>query len=399
MTRRSLAILAVWATASVALSLTTIPPRGNWGLFDGGVDLDVYRKGAWHVVSGLPLYDLPVDKELYYTYTPFSALLFIPLDWLPVEPDRHYVLAANVAVLTAIVVQCLRLVGHVVDRRLVGISLLVALGCVFLEPVRTTLFFGQINLVLMLLVLCDVAAPTRSGIAGVGAGLGAGIKLTPSFFVLYYLALRRWRMAAVAATTLAATIALGFVLLPQDSRNYWGGTFLHSDRIGDELRNPSNQSLRGTMARLAGEQPPTWLWPVLAVAVTVVGLGVALSLHRSGDRLLSVTLVGLTAAVVSPFSWTHHWVWVVPLVVWVVHRALAAWPWWLAVAGLFTLLGAWPYWIRGDRDPRIGVYLFPFTEAPDRLLTNLYVWLYVLLLTAAGVVAVGNARAARVNAS
>lgn len=372
------AILALLATASVVLALTTIGPRANWGLFDGGVDLDVYRKGAWHVLQGLPLYDGPVDKVLFYTYTPFSAVLFTPLELLPAEPDRHYVLAANILVMTAVVVQSWRLLGYRVDRRLVGISLLLALGCVFLEPVRSTLFFGQLNLILMLLVLCS----------GIGTGLAAGIKLTPLFFVAYFLVLRQWRVAATAVVAFAATVALGWVLLPQDSRKYWGGTFIRSDRIGDDLAHPSNQSLRGSLARLVGDTPSVWWWLLLAGVVAVAGLLVARRLYRIGERLLSVTIVGLTAAVVSPFSWTHHWVWVVPLVVWLVHRASTRWPWWLLVAGLFVVLGAWPHWVRNDPDPRIGFTVFPPTYVPEFVLTNLYLWLYAGLLIAAALMSV-----------
>lgn len=390
----ALALLALGATVSVWLTLNTIAPQANWGLFNGGVDLDVYRKGAWHVLSGLPLYDVPVDGKLFYTYTPFSAILFIPLDTLPAEPDRHFLLAANIAVLTAVVVQSWRLLGYRVDRRLVGTSLLLALGCVFLEPVRTTLFFGQINLILLLLVLCDVAG-MRSRLAGVGTGVAAGIKLTPIYFVLYYVALRRWRVATVAVASFVGTVVVGWVVLPEDSRKYWGGVFLRSDRIGNELLNPSNQSLRGSMARFSGEHPAAWSWLLLAGLVAAASLWVAVALHRAGERLLSVTVVGLTAAVVSPFSWTHHWVWVVPLMVWLVNRALARWPWWLVAAGLFAGVGAWPYWFRHGSSPRIGLHLFPDTFVPYVVLTNLYLWGYAVLLVCAGVLAVRMRRRGR----
>ncbi len=383
------ALLVVWATVSVVLALTTIGPRANWGLLAGGVDLDVYRKGAGHFMSGLPLYDFPVGKTLYYTYTPFSAVLFVPLDLLPAEPDRHYLLAANIAVLTAVVVQCWRLLGYQVDRRLAGISLLVALGCVFLEPVRTTLFFGQINLILMLLVLCDVQSINRSRFAGLGTGVAAGIKLTPAYFVLYYLAMRQWRVATVAVAGLASTIAVGFFLLPEDSRKYWSGTFIRTDRIGNKLEQPSNQSLHGVIARLTGDpHPSTWLWLGLAGLVAVVSMWVAVRLYTAGERLLSVTIVGLTAAAVSPFSWTHHWVWVVPLMVWLVHRALTWWPWWLVPAALFVMLGAWPHWLQRNPAPRIGFYMFPHTYVPEFVLVNMYIWLYAVLLVGAGVLAV-----------
>lgn len=382
MRRSALGVLVAWASLSVVLALTTVGPTANWGLFDGGGDLDVYRKGSWHVLSGLPLYDFPVDKKLFYTYTPFSAVVFTPLELLPAEPDRHFWLALNLVVLTAVVVQSWRLLGYRVDRRLVGVSVLVALGCVFLEPVRTTLFFGQINLILMLLILCDAVGAGRSGsrFAGIGTGLAAGIKLTPLYFVAYFLTLRQRRVAVTAVATFAATVVVGLVLLPRDSLTYWTGTFLRSERIGDRLAHPSNQSLRGMLARISDGEPPIWLWLALAVPVAVASLALAVWLYRTGERLLSVTVVGLSSAVVSPFSWSHHWVWVVPLFVWLVHRALASWRWWLAPAALFVVLGSWPFWFRNLPDPRIGFYLFPYTYVPEVLLRNAYVWLFAVLL-------------------
>ncbi|MGQ9347167.1 glycosyltransferase 87 family protein [Mycolicibacterium gilvum] len=385
LSRPALGVLAGWASLSVVLALTTVGPTANWGLLDGGGDLDVYRRGAWHVLSGLPLYDFPVDKKLFYTYTPFSALVFAPLELLPAEPDRHIWLALNLAVLIAVVVQSWRLLGYRVDRALVGVSVLMALGCVFVEPVRTTLFFGQINLILMLLILSDTVGATRSRLAGIGTGLAAGIKLTPLYFVLYFLTLRQRRVAVTAVAVFAATVVVGLILLPRDSLTYWAGTFLRSERIGDRLGHPSNQSLRGMLARLLDDEPPVWLWLALAVLIGVASLTLAVWLHRTGERLLSVTVVGLSSAVVSPFSWTHHWVWVVPLMVWFVHRALTCWRWWLAPAALFVALGAWPFWFRNLADPRIGFYLFPYTHVPEVLLRNAYLWLFAVLLIWLGV--------------
>lgn len=385
--RSALGILIAWAALSVLLALTTVGPTANWGLFDGGGDLDVYRRGAWHVLSGLPLYDFPVDKKLFYTYTPFSTVVFAPLELLPAEPDRHFWLVLNLVVLTAVVVQSWRLLGYRVDRRLVGVSVLIALGCVFVEPVRTTLFFGQINLILMLLILSDTVGAARSRLAGIGTGLAAGIKLTPLYFVLHFVTLRQWRVAATAAAAFSATIVVGLVLLPRDSLTYWTGTFLRSERIGDRLAHPSNQSLRGMLARIADGEPPVWLWLALAVPIAVMSLAVAVWLYRTGERLLSVTVVGLSSAVVSPFSWTHHWVWVVPLIVWLVHRAYASARWWLAPAALFVILGSWPYWFRNLPDPRIGFYLFPHTHVPEVLLRNAYVWLFAVLLVWLGTLA------------
>lgn len=180
----------------------------------------------------------------------------------------------------------------------------------------------------------------------------------------------------MAVATIAATVGMGWLVLPSDSRQYWTGTFYNSARIGDDLLHPTNQSLRGAMARLAGghvtsaiapvigKAPPMWLWLLAAGCVVALGMVIAALLYRGGERLLAVTITGLTSAMVSPFAWTHHWVWFVPLVVYVVHRALCSKGWWLCAVTLFVALGSWPYRFPVDTEPRIGLYMFPIPGCP-----------------------------------
>ena len=147
----------------------------------------------------------------------------------------------------------------------------------WLEPVAMTLFFGQINLVLLALVVGDLALPDRIKGKGIGIGLAAGIKLTPLIFIPYLLFTRRVKAAAVSALTFAVTVGLGFALLPRASAVFWG----------DQVLRPSNhfhldnQSLNGVILRLTHAGPdahPYWL-----VAAIVVGIaGLATSIVASG---------------------------------------------------------------------------------------------------------------------
>ncbi|WP_114721734.1 glycosyltransferase 87 family protein [Rhodococcus sp. AG1013] len=384
--RGHLAVLVLWAIASVVLVFTTVRPwMPTIGIFAGGADLDVYRDGARHVMEDLPLYTEPVIHGLLYTYTPFSTLMFIPFGLLPGGIDKYIWMGANLVLLVAIVALCWRMLGYRITPYLVGVSALLAVACTFLEPVRTTLFYGQINLVLMALVLWDVSRGENSKLKGVGVGIAAGIKLTPAYFVLYYLVLRQWRAAAVAVGTIAATIGVSWLVLPNDSWQYWTKTFFESTRIAQD-EHPSNQSLRGVIAHLTGKPAPTVLWVVLAAIVVVVSMWIVLRLHRGGEHLLAVTVAGLSAAAVSPFSWSHHWVWFVPLLVYIVHRALTNWWWWLAALVIAVATGAWPY--RWDEYVVVvGLFLFPPWWTVADVLMNIYILLYVGVLIGAGIVA------------
>ncbi|TQC50861.1 DUF2029 domain-containing protein [Rhodococcus sp. WS4] len=375
--------LAVCATVTVVLVLGTVDPwTPKIGLFAGGADLHVYRDGGWRVLHGMPLYSGPVVLGLLYTYTPFSALAFVPLERIPGAYVDGLWMAFNLGVLAGCILLCWRILGYRITPYLVLVTLLTTVTCTFVEPVRTTLFYGQINLVLMLWVLWDFSRPERSMLRGVGIGLGAGIKLTPAYFVIPLLALRQWRAAAVAASVFAGTVALAWVVVPSDSRRYWTSTFFDSTRIADDA-HPSNQSLRGVLARLTDGQAPLWLWLVLAGAVTIVSLVVSARLYDKGERLLSVVLGGLTAAVVSPYSWSHHWVWLAPLLVYFMHRAVSeSGRWWFACAALFATTAAWPYWWSPDFAV-VGLFLFPPSWPVAFLLQNIYVLVYVPVLASA----------------
>ncbi|HTQ19382.1 glycosyltransferase 87 family protein [Mycobacterium sp.] len=389
----TLVILLVAAAASIVLLTTLVTPQErDIGLLVGGWDFHVYRGGGRYVLNDLPLYTKPLDccTPLLYTYTPFSALVFVPFVWLPDDADQHIWLAINVVLLIACVMLCFRILGYRITPYLAGISALLAIACGFLEPVRTTLFYGQINLLLMLMVLWDASRPEGSRLKGIGIGLAAGIKITPAYFVLYYLLLRQWRAAGVAVATLAATIGLGWLVLPRDSWQYWGGKFLDSSRISNWVFDPANQSLRGAIARLTKEMPATWLWVLADACLVAISMWIAVRLYRHGEPLLAVSVAGLSATAASPFTWTHHWVWLVPMTVYLMHRAVAnAW-WWVAVVPLFAVMGSWSVLLPNDHQQRIGLYLFQRTGVPWQVLLNLHLAVYAALLIIAGLIASGR---------
>jgi alpha-1,2-mannosyltransferase len=288
------------------------------------VDLEVYRFGGSVLLDdGARLYaENEPASDLPFTYPPFAAALFVPFVAVP--------LPVLVAAWSA---ACVLALGLVLDRVLppawapAAVAALTAAALV-VEPVRATLMFGQVNLLLLALLVPDLLRPDRR-YAGVLTGVAAGIKLTPLLFVVFLLLVRRPTAAARAVGAFAATVALGFVVAPGASTAFWSEVVWDARRPGD-VGYASNQSVRGAMTRLAGEQP-TLVWFLVAGAVTLGMLLVAARAHRRGHRLLGVSLAGLAMLVASPISWNHHWVWAVPLAValWPLARGVAVA--WLAV--------------------------------------------------------------------
>jgi alpha-1,2-mannosyltransferase len=171
--------------------------------------------------------------------------------------------------------------------------------------------YGQINLLIALLIVGDLSRRDAAKSKGALIGLAAGLKLTPLIFVPYLLFSRRRRPAIVALGTFAATAAVGYAALPGDTRRFWGGAlFLDSRRVGGCCL-PANQSLRGAILRLDPSIGSGWLLGV-AVVVGVVGLFLAVLASRRGDEAMGFSLCATAGLLASPVSWSHHWTLAVP---------------------------------------------------------------------------------------
>ncbi|MGV9884679.1 glycosyltransferase 87 family protein [Streptomyces sp. NPDC003006] len=284
------------------------------------VDLEVYRAGGEAALSGRHLYDEPVWHDFRFTYPPFAALVFTPLSLLSAETARILVVLLNTCLLVFIVARSWRSLGPARPPFLAPAVITVAGASFALESVHSNFIDGQINLLLVALVLADLTGRPEHPARGVGVGLAAALKLTPLIFVAYLLLTRKYRQAAVASACAAATVLVSFLLVPASAADYWlRGMFADLSRIHVDPMSRHNQSLRGLLLKNGVPATPAlWLWLVLGAMIGVVALILAARAARRGELLLGAALCGLCAAAVSPWSWGHHWVWLVPLGVYLV---------------------------------------------------------------------------------
>lgn len=347
---------AAWAVLGCVVSFAGLW-TAQWAAHVSIVDVMVYRAAGWSVRTGGDLYAMRFGRaNLPMTYPPFAGLLFVPLTLIGPGVMRAAVTAGNLLLTVAVAALSLRLAGR--PQRLVLVAPVAALS-VWSEPVWATIRYGQINLLLAALVLWDLTRRTDNRWAGVGIGIAAAIKLTPALFVVFLAAAAPTgagrgaaclRRALVAAGTFTASAVLAALALPAASLRYWTDVVFSTDRPGFG-ENVANQSLRGIAARLQHTGDPGALWWTAAAAVAVLGLAIAVAAAGAGDRLPSgAAWAGLacavTALLVSPVSWTHHWVWVVPMVVLLasetVRRRDRAWAaGTLAVTAVFTTYEVW----------------------------------------------------------
>lgn len=291
-------------------------------------DLKIYMSAMRWWAAGNPLYDYAqpdrVQGELYFTYPPFAALLLRPFAGLPVGAT---IAIFTVVTVVAVAVTTWWLVVPVADRHTIArwFAVGLAVPLVFAtESVRETITFGQINMLLVLLILADLlfAVPRNSRWAGVGIGLATALKLFPGIFIVYLIATRRWRAAAVAAATAAVATLLSAAVAPTDSWRFWTHELWSTGRVG-RTDYTGNQSLYGLLSRFSvPELPDRLFWLVLVALTAAYGLWRAARAARAGDLVAGLTLTGLVGALASPISWTHHVYWFIPAVLVLVDAGL-----------------------------------------------------------------------------
>jgi alpha-1,2-mannosyltransferase len=315
--------IAVAAIAPIVVHGLTNPPDQRM------VDLDVYRTSGWMVLRGSPIYDFLTQPPqlLPFTYPPFAAVLAVPLTLLS-WPLAQWVWVIMVYAALTITVRyafrdLIRRTGRwwpITTGALVGAT-------AHLMPVSDQIRFGQVDLFLVALCVADCVTPSPRWPRGLLIGLATAIKLVPGVFLVYLLISGR-RQAAGNAFLTAAAVTLGtFVLLPQDSIDFWFSALFDNGRVGAN-NGTTNQAIKGMLLRLYWPDAVTSLvWVALVALIAFYGFRLARRASLLGDsitvsmgperteaysaELTGVAITGLLAVLISPVAWIHHLSWMV----------------------------------------------------------------------------------------
>ena len=382
---------------------------------DFPIDMVVYREGVKAFLEHRSVYSEPMlagDIELPFIYPPFGALVMVPLTAFDgIDHD----MAGDIMVIFSdlLVLVCLYFVFKAVLKKpdfLLPITTITWAIVLRFEPVDLNNGFAQINIVVMTLVILDLVPRKRLLPQGVLIGLAAAIKITPLAMLLYFLVRKEWKqiatafLSAVAATLLAAAFRWdAFVeffsskLLDMGS----GGDF------GVATEYQSNSSIKGAIQRMyssteamdANGLTINLAW--LAASLVVIAFAAWL-IKRLGEEHLLVDaqlVTALTLLLISPVSWSHHWVWLTLIIPVFVFRARTWLPSGWAAGSLLTVLIAWgamlltvpPKWWWGDQ---VDVHAM---ERYQKFWVDDFVWLTLLsvALYAAALYAARRNRSAR----
>ena len=308
-------------SVAARLAWTYLTPTGA-----NFVDLHVYLGGAAAIDHPGTLYsyvyaDQTPDFPLPFTYPPFAAVIFYPLHLLPFGLVAFLWQVATMVALYGAIRISQRLLGFSADQAADQRAAMLWMAvCMWIEPLRSTFDYGQINVFLMLGVLWAVST-TRWWLSGLLVGVAAGIKLTPAISGLYFAGARRWREVVCSAVAFAATVGVSVLVVGDQARYYFTDLLGDARRVGP-IATSFNQSWRGAISRILGHDAGFGPLVLAAIAVTAAVAVLAWRALDGSDRLGRLLVVELFGLLFSPISWTHHWVWLVPLMIWAIHGPL-----------------------------------------------------------------------------
>ncbi|NUT31865.1 MAG: DUF2029 domain-containing protein [Hamadaea sp.] len=340
--RKRIAIVVALAIAALAFDAAFATRHGFFDLkvYHGAINFWAHGEGE--------IYDFIRPRSTYgFTYPPFAAIAMLPMAVVP-WPVAIVIASLLTIAATGLVVWWL-LPRFPVKWYAFGV--LMALLIAF-EPLRETFLFGQVNMLLVALVAADLLFGAARGRrwAGIGIGLATAVKLTPGLFIVYLLVTKRFRAAFTAMGVAAGVTLATAAVAPDMAREYFTSALFETDRVGS-LAFVSNQSLQGLVARLSPEDPSKALWLVFVVGVLVVWIARSRRAVAMGDEAAGLALTGVVSCLVSPVTWIHHLVWLIPALLLLVDKGVAAtgrdrWrPWGLAAACYAILCSklVWPF--------------------------------------------------------
>lgn len=270
------------------------------------LDVGVFRDAGAALLGGDPLYEgFPSRSGFAFIYPPFAALLFAPLTWMPeLTMDMAWSTSIMAAIFCIMAMAARRL--HLEPWWAWAVALTGFSTC--LDTVASNLYYGQINVFLILLVAADVLGFTPKPIRGIGVGVAAGIKLTPAAYGVIFLVRRDWWSVARSAGFFALTALIGFIIRPSESVYFWTVQFFETDRGGD-VHYPPNQGLGGLLSRgLIDATTVESLSPIILLVFAAASIYTAYRLEQHGRSVESLLVVVLGISLGGPFAVSHHWV-------------------------------------------------------------------------------------------
>jgi alpha-1,2-mannosyltransferase len=310
----------------------------------GMADFDVNVKAGARLWAGETLYRT-ADSHWQFKYSPFSALVYLPLSALPLPAAKAVWFVLVVLAIGAIVVlsRALAASGPPARARLViGLAFL-ALAKFFMREIQ----LGQINAIITALLLGavfllareeerrrvsgegDALPGAHQALAGFLWGLATALKPYAVIFLPYFVLKGKWKTLASGLALIAASLAVPslFYGIPGNLTvlKEWVTSLSRSTPI--LLSAQDNVSLLGLLMKWTGGAPAASLAYAAAVAVLAILTLVFLHEGRPDARpavgrpaVGEAALLLLFIPLISPLGWDYTFLSALPAAVLVMDR-------------------------------------------------------------------------------
>lgn len=271
------------------------------------------------------------DKVLPFLYPPPSLILFSPFIQLDYETARRLMLVINLVLVFAL----LYVIDLILGEKLgTWISFSALIYAAFFAPLAITISYGQIN-ILVAVLMCGAWYLAKRDKHPLWIALllvlAIILKLYPILLLLPFVFRKKYTIVIYTLIILAALTLITFFVLPKGTWQNWfenvGSVGYGAQVLGVRTTIPSNQSIYGFLARLiygSNKRFPALLDLPATVAKIVpyvviiffLGLSAAISFisRQSLNFDLELSFWLVISYLIAPISWHHHMVFVLPAI-------------------------------------------------------------------------------------
>lgn len=317
-TRMARLLFLVYGATYVAIMVSNVVHPGEWDFpiswlngYVGAHRLNFYDPDSYRRLAGA-LTTLTAGQVKYvisvgFHFPPPTIFLFLPLGFFDIHTAYFlwYLFTIGVAVLDVALLSRLFLGGTQQGTLLAAVLLLV------LRPAMSTVWFGQTNFLILLMLL--LLYRDRDTLRG-GAWLAFGTLVKPMFalMVLYSVIGRRWRALGGAALVLTLLSLLTVAVFGWDTFAAYFGHNPVTRMPSDVYTEGVNQSLlaeilRRTQYDFSHGSPLTHpLFVVLVAGLSAITAWLVHRAHSAGDDDLALALTVPFALLIYPGTLAHY---------------------------------------------------------------------------------------------
>lgn len=270
-------------------------------------DFGVLLIGAKDMLKGVNPY---TDPTIYTpnAYPPISEVFYLPLGLLPYTKALGIFTFISFASIVGSVFLSLKLVSGKVPWHY---FLLFLAASVMSFPTKYSLGMGQINPLVLFLLLLAVFLDTKEKptLAGIIFGVSIALKPIFAFFLLFFVLKKSWKPVITSILTVAALTICTLIFWPIQNWFSWYETAILplANFAGREAY--VNQGVVAFISRfVANINLRIYLNAIMTTILVALSIFYAI---RQKDKNLVLSLFILVLLLFDTTSWQHHFVWLI----------------------------------------------------------------------------------------